>query len=367
MRTPAPRGAGVAHRQDVRSAPAKALSKDAAAPDRKRFRPRRPSANVRAMRKILFSIGLALTACGTSSNDDTPALGAGGNGGAASSGAAAGTAGRPAGDAGAGGTSEAGAGDAVEAGEGGSSEFGAAGSTEAGAGGDSGAVNTPGAGNANGGETAGGGAGGTGGAAGTGGTGGNAGAATCPTSLLVGGTDLGSQGWLTQTQGPAAVSYGADYVRLETTTNSGASTSGQLLVYYPAAFVADHAFRVKIEMLVETASPHNQLDSGAAILGSFTTPFGTSTDRSEMVYLDSAALGWSDNSQSAAFPVTDGSYHSYELSVDATGSATFSVDGSAKLTRTGYVSNGTLAIGDQTNDAKVDGALRIRSVIRECL
>ena len=92
-----------------------------------------------------------------------------------------------------------------------------------------------------------------------------------------------------------------------------------------------------------------------------------STDRSEMVYFDSAALGWSDNSPSAAFSVTDGSYHSYELSVDATGSATFSVDGSVKLTRSGYVSNGALAIGDQTNDAKVDGVLRIRSVTRECL
>lgn len=330
------------------------------------------------MHKILFSIGLALTACGTSSNNDTPALGHGGsgNGGAASSGAGAGTAGKRADDAGAGGTSEAGAGGTVEAGEGGSSESGAAGSTEAGAGGDSGAENTPGAGNANGGGTADGGTAGTGGTAGIGGTagaggtagvGGNAGAATCPTSLLVGGTDLGSQGWLTQTQGPTAVSYGADYVRLETNTNSGASTSGQLLVYYPAAFVANHAFKVKIEMLVETVSPHNQLDSGAAILGSFTSPFGNSTDRSEMVYLDSAALGWSDNSQSAAFPVTDGSYHSYELSVDATGSATFSVDGSVKLSRSGYVSNGTLAIGDQTNDAKVDGALRIRSVTRECL
>jgi len=155
-------------------------------------------------------------------------------------------------------------------------------------------------------------------------------------------------------------------VRLETSTNGGASTSGQLLLYYPAAFVANQAFKVKVEMLVETASPHNLLDSGAAILGSFTSPFGNSTDRSEMVYLDSAAVGWSDDTQSAAFPVTDGAYHTYVLSVDGAGLATFSVDGTVKLTRTGYVSNGTLAIGDQTNDAKVDGALRIRAVSREC-
>jgi len=155
-------------------------------------------------------------------------------------------------------------------------------------------------------------------------------------------------------------------VRLETSTNSGASTSGQLLLYYPAAFVANQAFKVKVEMLVESASPHNLLDSGAAILGSLTGSFGTSTDRGQMVYLDSAALGWSDDTQSAAFPVTDGSYHTYVLSVDGAGLATFSVDGTVKLTRAGYVSNGTLAIGDQTNDPKVDGALRIRAVTREC-
>lgn len=34
--------------------------------------------------------------------------------------------------------------------------------------------------------------------------------------------------------------------------------------------------------------------------------------------------------------------------------------------RTGFVSNGAIAIGDQTNDANVDSVLRIRSVTKLC-
>ncbi len=119
-------------------------------------------------------------------------------------------------------------------------------------------------------------------------------------------------------------------------------------------------------MQVESVNTHNSLDSGAAILGSFTPSFGNSTDRSQMIYLDSAAIGWADDTQSAAFSVTDGAYHVYELAVDAAKVATVSVDGVAKLTRNNFTTNGTIAIGDQTNDANVDGAVRIKSVERLC-
>ena len=56
-----------------------------------------------------------------------------------------------------------------------------------------------------------------------------------------------------------------------------------------------------------------------------------------------------------------------ELPVDEVGAAKLSIDGgSAVLTRTGFVSNGAFAIGDQTNDPGIDGALRIRPVVRLC-
>ncbi len=191
-------------------------------------------------------------------------------------------------------------------------------------------------------------------------------AATCPKTLLAGGTDISTQGWSTVTQAPETLTYGADYVRLATSTNGGAATSGQLLIDYPGAFTSGEAFKVQIVMRVESVNAHNQSDSAAAIMGSFHSPFGNSADRSEMVYLDSAAIGWADDSASAAVAVTDGNYHTYELSVDTAGTAIVSVDGAAKLTRSGFVTNGTLAIGDQTNDANVDSAIRIRSVTKLC-
>jgi len=78
------------------------------------------------------------------------------------------------------------------------------------------------------------------------------------------------------------------------------------------------------------------------------------------------AIGWSDDTQSAPFSVTDGAYHLYELAVDAAKLATVSVDGVAKLTRSNFTTTGTIAIGDQTNDPNVDGAVRIKSVERVC-
>jgi len=184
--------------------------------------------------------------------------------------------------------------------------------------------------------------------------------------LLVGGDNITAQGWTTVAQTPNTLTYGADYVRLATSTNSGASTSGQLLIMRANAFDGTKPFKLHVTMQVESVNTHNTLDSGAAILGSFTPPFGNGTDRSQLIYLDSAAIGWADDTQSAAFSVTGGAYHVYELSVDAAKVATVSIDGVAKLTRNNFTTNGTIAIGDQTNDVNVDGAVRIKSVERLC-
>ncbi|HEU4533060.1 MAG TPA: hypothetical protein VFS00_03045, partial [Polyangiaceae bacterium] len=183
--------------------------------------------------------------------------------------------------------------------------------------------------------------------------------------LLVGGLDIESQGWSVFQLLPASLTYGPDYVRVATSTTPGASTSGALLLAYAGAYDAAKPFTVRVEALVESVSPHNPFDSGAAILGAYTPPFGVDTERRQMVYLDSATLGWADDSQSAAAPAA-GEYHTYELSVDADRVARLSVDGVATLTRNNFTPNGTIAVGDQTNDRDVDGAMRIRSVTRIC-
>lgn len=183
--------------------------------------------------------------------------------------------------------------------------------------------------------------------------------------LLVGGADVAAQGWSIVSQPPSSLTSEGDATVITTSTEAGARTSGQLLLTRADAYEAGRPFRIQFELLVASADPHNTLDSGAAILGSFSGPFGNSGERSQMIYLDEGAIGWADDSQSAAFDTTDAS-HVYELAVDADGMATVSVDGAATLTRSGYVSNGTIAIGDQTNDPNVDGTMRIRSITRIC-
>lgn len=191
-------------------------------------------------------------------------------------------------------------------------------------------------------------------------------APTCPTTLLTGGSDVTAQGWTVVMQGPATVSYGADHVRLQTTTTLGANVGGQLLIVRADAVPVGQPFAVEIVMQVEAVDPHNALDAGAAILGAFTAPFGNAVERGQMIYLDAARIGWADDSQTQAFAVTDGAYHTYRLAVDGAAVAHLAVDGVERLTRAGFVVNGTIAIGDQTNDPRVDGTVRIRAVTRLC-
>jgi hypothetical protein len=187
-----------------------------------------------------------------------------------------------------------------------------------------------------------------------------------PKMLLVGGSDVTAQGWSTVMQPPATLSYGTDFVSLQTSTNAGATTGGQLLLNYPGALEVGNPFRLQVVMLVESVSPHNPSDSAAAIMASFSSLFGTANERSQMVYLDSNQVGWADNMQSFPVSVTNNAYHTYELSVDANNVARFSVDGTPALMRSGFVSNGAIAIGDQTNEPNIDSALRIRSVTKLC-
>lgn len=193
-------------------------------------------------------------------------------------------------------------------------------------------------------------------------------ASTCqPTILLAGGTDVAAQGWSIAQQSPASITYGADYVQLSTSTPTGATTGGQLLLYRTGAVDPAKPFKLRFELQVVSVSKHNPLDSAAAIMGSLTSQVGNSTDRAEMIYLDSNQIGWGDDSPPTfTTTVTDSNYHTYVLSVDATKNAQVTFDGTAALTRTNYTTNGTIAVGDQTNDRGVDGTLRIRSVSLLC-
>ena len=191
-------------------------------------------------------------------------------------------------------------------------------------------------------------------------------ASTCTTTLLTGGTDVTTQGWTVVMQAPATITNGPDYVQLATSTPSGASVSGQLLLTRPGTLTPGTPFRLRVEMLVQSGNAHNPLDSAAAILGSLTGTVGNGAERAQMIYLDGTRLGWADDSGSFTAAISDGAYHVYELSVTAAGVATVTIDGTAALTRNGYTTNGTIAVGDQTNDPHVDAVTRIRSISLIC-
>lgn len=114
-------------------------------------------------------------------------------------------------------------------------------------------------------------------------------------------------------------------------------------------------------MRVESVSPHNQNDSAAAILGSYSGSFGIPTDRAQMVYLDADRVGWADDTQSTLFHVADGA---------TTGGRGWCRHprrrrhprADAKRLR----GDGRIAIGDQMNDPSVESALQIRSVTLLC-
>lgn len=188
----------------------------------------------------------------------------------------------------------------------------------------------------------------------------------CYKVLLTGGSDVTAQGWTVVQQAPSTLTYADDYTRIETTTVTNARTSGQLLITYADAVEVGKPFRLQFELMVESASRHNPLDAGAAILGAFTPPFGNSSDRGQMIYLDTAALGWSDDTASFPAAIANGAYHTYVLSVDATGIASLTIDETAALMRDNFAFNGRIAIGDQTNEPGIDGAMRIRKITRLC-
>lgn len=182
----------------------------------------------------------------------------------------------------------------------------------------------------------------------------------CTQPLLVGGADPSAQGWMTQMEGSATLTLRTGETELVTTTSAGAG--GQLLLYAPDVLVPGAAFHLEVELEVVATDRHNPNDAAVAVLGSFTPPFGVPAQREQMIYLDADRIGWADDTGSFATAVTDGAFHTLGLAVDAAGNASVTWDGAAALSRTGFVTNGTIAVGDQTNDPDFDATTRVRAV-----
>jgi hypothetical protein len=116
-------------------------------------------------------------------------------------------------------------------------------------------------------------------------------------------------------------------------------------------------FAIEWRLLVRSADPHNFLDAGVAFMPSYSSWPGTREERDQMIYFDMSAIGFADDTQSYSMATTV--VHIYRLAVDSAGNATVSVDGTDRLTRSNLTINGTIAFGDHTNDAMVDGDFEI--------
>lgn len=184
-------------------------------------------------------------------------------------------------------------------------------------------------------------------------------------TLLQPGTSVASQGWSMTGVGTRSLTDDGGVITLTTSTVS--NTGGQQLLYRRIA-PSGGPFTLRVEWRVDAVNAHNQFDSAAAILGRFdpTSIYGDNIDRSQMVYLDAARVGWADDTQFAAINNLDGGFHVYELAIDADAGARFSVDGAPQLSRGNFSTNGVIALGDQSNDPNIESTLSLRSVTLIC-
>jgi hypothetical protein len=193
--------------------------------------------------------------------------------------------------------------------------------------------------------------------------------ACVPTPLLVPGTDITTQGWTPFVIQPATLdnAAGATVIGLTTSTPTNGQSGGQLLLTRPNTIVAGTPIKIEVQMQVVRVDVHDQFDAGAAIMAAVTGQVGTMTERGDMIYLDPGQIGFADNSKPTfTFNNIDGAFHSYVVAIDAASTLTLTVDGTLALTRAHFTTNGTFAIGDQTNDAGVDSMLLVRSVSKLC-
>ena len=185
-------------------------------------------------------------------------------------------------------------------------------------------------------------------------------------AVFLGGSAPEEQGWTVTASGSANIgTAGPSITTLETQTTGG-TTGAQLLISLPDAVEPGEPFIVELVMRVLAVDAHNSFDGAAVLMGSYAGLFGKGEDRAQMLYVDADAIGWTDDTQTVPAAAIDGQFHTYVLAVDAAGNATVSRDGVELLSRVGFTTNGTIAFGDQTNDANVESNLYIRSVSLLC-
>lgn len=186
------------------------------------------------------------------------------------------------------------------------------------------------------------------------------------TPLFIGGMDPAAQGWTVSRSGSATISTAGPSITALQTQTTGSSGAYQLLSKADI-LPPGQPFAIELSMQVNAVNPHNFLDGAAVLMGRYTGGFGDGTDRAQMLYIDGDRVGWTDDTGSFLTNSLDGAFHTYRLVGDGAGNVTVYRDGVSVLTRVGYELNGTIAFGDQSNDANLESNLYVRSLTRLCL
>ena len=180
---------------------------------------------------------------------------------------------------------------------------------------------------------------------------------TCtPRRLLMGGGDPAAQGWTVLHTGSYTISGGSSGGQTMLMTRNDST----LLLVYRNAFPPDR-WAIEVTMQVMQSGGHATNEAAIAVMPSFHDPLGSDQDRSRMMFLDMDRIGFGGTSIGA--PTT--AMSKYRLEHTAGGGMKVTADfGSLEIGS--VISNGTIAIGDQTTSAGLDSTFSIASVDLFC-
>ncbi len=159
------------------------------------------------------------------------------------------------------------------------------------------------------------------------------------------------EGWTLEGSTPVQSSDGSLY-SFDTTTIESDNAMWHQAVDPDVLSAYDVEWRMSV-----SAGTWNPFDAGVAVMVGYEPPFGVSGQRDAMVYFTPTEIGWADESDSFALDATVP--HTYRLSVAADGSVDLTVDDALALERDSLAFDGTIAFGDHTNDADVDGTFEL--------
>ncbi|MEG0112543.1 MAG: fibronectin type III domain-containing protein [Comamonas sp.] len=197
------------------------------------------------------------------------------------------------------------------------------------------------------------------------------GAHAAPLVVYEGSSAPTSPAWTRTQQGSQVVSSTAGLTRFITKTAAGSRTSEANLYKYATG---TNSFIASIKLKAYAVNGHNSLDAGLmfSVGDDFSLPVGNAAQRAAMLYIDAGAIGWADDTGSAANDATG--FHEYairytngqlDVFVDTSFDAIIAGTATPKLSRAQPSSGsaqGAIVFGDQTNDPNVDSDFEVEFV-----